>query len=262
MRLTANLTMLYTEVPFLERFAAAAGSGFKSVEFMFPYDYAPEAIAQAAAQAGVRIVDFNLPAGDWAAGERGIAADPARVDQFRSGVGQALAYARALSVSHINCLAGKANPAFSLADHWQTLADNVRFAADALGHAGLALTVEAINHYDVPGFVVGTTRHQLDLLTRVGRPNVYMQYDMYHAQREEGNIASTLAEHLSRIRHIQIADNPGRHQPGTGEINFPFLFAELERLGYAGYVGCEYIPGPDTQTSLGWIDQYLRGAYC
>lgn len=252
MKFAANLTMMFTELPFLERFAAACRCGFESVEFMFPYDYPPEVIREAAAD--LRIIDFNLPAGDWAAGERGIAADPARIAEFRDGVARAVAYASVLGVSHVNCLAGKANPAFSLADHWLTLTENVRFAADAMGRAGYFLTVEAINRYDVPGFVVNTTRHALDLIERVAHPNVSLQYDIYHAQREEGNLTPTLRQWLPRIQHIQIADNPGRHQPGTGEINFPFLFAELDRLGYTGYIGCEYIPYPDTERSLSWIN--------
>lgn len=255
-KLAANLTMLFTELPFLDRFAAASQAGFTHVEFLFPYDHAPEHIKELLDQNGLTLVLHNLPAGDWAAGERGIAADPARVDEFRAGVARAITYAKVLGAPRLNCLAGKANPAFTPEEHWATLAANLRFAAEALAAADLTLLIEPINHFDIPGFVVNRTQQALDLIAQIGQPNVAVQYDIYHAQREEGNITPTLRQHLTQIGHIQIADNPGRHQPGTGELNYPFLFAELDRLGYAGYVGCEYIPSPNTLDSLAWIKQY------
>lgn len=255
-KLAANLSMLFTELPFLDRFAAASRAGFKYVEFLFPYDHTPAEVKQVLDQHGLTVVLHNLPSGDWGAGDRGIAANPARVDEFRAGVAKAITYAKALNVPRLNCLAGKANPAFTAEQHWQTLVENVRFAAEALAQAGLTLLVEPINHFDIPGFVVNRTQQALDLIAEVGLPNVAVQYDIYHAQREEGNITPTLRAHLAQIGHIQIADNPGRHQPGTGELNFPFLFAELDRLGYAGYVGCEYIPEPNTLASLGWLKKF------
>lgn len=255
-KLAANLTMLFTEVPFLDRFAAASQAGFKFVEFLFPYEYSTHQIQDRLAAHGLQTVLFNLPGGNWAAGDRGIAANPARKAEFRAGVEQAVAWAGALGVTRVNCLAGKANPDFSREEHWQTLVENVRFAADALAAIGVNLMVEFINHYDIPGFFLNTTRQTLDLIAEAGRANVYVQYDVYHAQREEGNLGPTLREHVGKIGHVQIADNPGRHQPGTGEINYPWVLAELDRLGYEGYVALEYIPSPNTVESLGWIEQF------
>lgn len=255
-KFAANLTMLFTEMPFLERFGAAAGAGFKHVEYLFPYEFSPGQIKEQLQAHRLQTVLFNLPAGNWAAGDRGIATDPHRKDEFRAGVQQALTYAKALGAPRINCLAGKAVAGVSREEHWNTLVDNVRYAADALREANLQLMVEFINHYDIPGFVLNTSAQTLALLEQVGRPNVFMQYDIYHAQREEGNITPALREHLSKIGHIQVADNPGRHQPGTGEINYPYLLAELDRLGYQGFVSLEYVPSPDTAGSLGWIQAF------
>ncbi|MFZ5826041.1 MAG: hydroxypyruvate isomerase family protein, partial [Bacillota bacterium] len=201
-KIAANLTMLFTEVPFLERFAAARNAGFRYVEFLHPYEYSPEQLQELVESNGLQVVLFNLPSGDWAAGERGIAANPGRVEEFRAGVKRAITYAQALGVHRLNCLAGKASPDFSPAEHWHTLAENLSFAADALGEAGLSLVVEPINHYDIPGFVLNTTRQGLDLIAQAGRSNLYLQYDIYHAQREEGNITPTLREHISKIAHI------------------------------------------------------------
>lgn len=254
-KIAANLTMLFTEVPFLDRFEAAARAGFKYVEFLLPYDYAPEEIKALLDKNGLQVVLFNLPCGNWGAGDRGIAANPARVDEFRAGVDKAVAYAKVLGVPRMNCLAGKAVPGVPRDEHWKTLVANVRFAADKLAKAGVKLVVEAINHYDIPGFFLNKTAEVLALLQEVGSPNVYCQYDIYHAQREEGNIVPTLREHLAKIDHIQLADNPGRHQPGTGELNYPFIFAELDRLGYKGFIGGEYIPAPSTADSFGWIKE-------
>ncbi len=252
-KLAANLTMLFTELPFLERFAAASQAGFKYVEFLFPYEYTPAQIQELLDRYGLTVVLFNLPSGNWGAGDRGIAANPARVDEFRAGVPQAIAFAKALGVPRLNCLAGKAPAGATAEECWKTLVENVRFAAKALGEAGLNLVVEPINHFDIPGFVLNTTRQAAQLLAEVGEPNVYIQYDVYHAQREEGNLVPTMREFFDKIGHIQIADNPGRHQPGTGEINYPFIFAEIDRLGYTGFVSLEYNPSPNTLESLGWI---------
>lgn len=254
-RFAANLTMLFTEKPFPERFAAAARAGFRHVEYLFPYACPAGELRALLDENGLTQVLFNLPCGDWAAGDRGIAADPGRVSEFRDGLGLAVSYARALGVRRLNCLAGKLPAGVAAADAWTTLVENVAHAADALAGEGLSLVVEAINHFDIPGFVLTRTDRVMALLDAVARPNVAMQYDVYHAQREEGELAATLAANLPRIGHIQIADNPGRHQPGTGEIRFPFLFAELDRLGYNGFVGLEYVPAPDTPASLAWIGE-------
>jgi hydroxypyruvate isomerase len=249
----ANLTMLFTEVPFLERFALAREAGFSCVEYLFPYDYTPEALKQQLDRNGLRQVLFNLPCGDWAKGDRGIAADPNRVEEFRAGVPRAVAYALALGVGNLNCLAGKRVAGVDDARHLETLAGNVKFAARQLAAKGLRLMVEPVNHFDIPGFFLNRTDQVLALLDTVDEPNVFLQFDVYHAQREEGELAATLRSHLARIGHVQVADNPGRHQPGTGEINYPFLFQEMDRLGYQGYVGLEYVPSPDTRSSFGWI---------
>ncbi len=261
-RFAANLTMLFTELPFTERFAAARAAGFDAVEYLFPYDHAPETLSALLRDNGQTQVLFNLPAGDWAAGERGIAALPGREAEFRAGVDRAVGYAKALGVPRLNCLAGKVpgNDPTAAQAAWATLVNNVRFAADRLAEAGLTLLVEFINRKDIPGFFLHSTAQVLRLLGEVGRPNVLLQYDVYHAQREEGELAATLRAYMARIGHVQIADTPGRHQPGTGEIHYPFLFAELDRLGYAGHIGLEYVPAPGTLASLDWMLPYTMQA--
>ncbi|MFP5258396.1 MAG: hydroxypyruvate isomerase [Acidobacteriota bacterium] len=252
-RFAANLTMLFTERPFPERFAAARAAGFRFVEYLFPYAFPAEELRRLLTDNGLAQVLFNLPCGNWADGDRGIAADPARVAQFRDGLPLAVAYAKALGVPRLNCLAGKLPPGVAEAEAFETLAENVAFAADILAGEGIELVVEAINHFDIPGFVLSRTSQVMALLDAVARPNVAMQYDVYHAQRQEGELAATLAANIGRIGHIQIADNPGRHQPGTGEINFPFLFEWIDRLGYDGCIGLEYVPTPNTEASLAWV---------
>ncbi|MBK8059366.1 MAG: hydroxypyruvate isomerase [Gemmatimonadetes bacterium] len=252
-RFAANLTMLFTEVPFLERFARAAAAGFSAVEFLFPYPYAVGDLRAALDRHRLSLVLHNLPAGDWDAGERGIACLPGRTEEFRAGVETAIRYAQALGVPRLNCLVGKTPPGEDPARVHATLVDNVRHAANALDAVGLQLLVEAINPFDIPGFHLTTTAQVLALLDEVGSPNVRVQYDIYHAQRAEGELAGTLSRHLARIGHVQLADNPGRHEPGTGEINYPFLFAHLDRIGYDGYIGCEYKPAGVTEAGLGWM---------
>jgi hydroxypyruvate isomerase len=251
----ANLTMLFTEVPFLDRFALAREAGFRYVEYLFPYDYQPAELQRRLDQHGLSQVLFNLPSGDWAGGDRGIAADPGRVQEFRDGVPRAVAYALSLGVCTLNCLAGKRLPGVEAAVQRETLIGNLRFAAGLLASNGLRLVVEPCNHFDMPGFILNRADQALELMDAVGAPNLLLQYDVYHAQREQGELVATLRQHISRIGHIQVADNPGRHQPGTGEINFPFLFQELDRIGYAGYVGLEYVPSPDSRSSFGWITE-------
>jgi len=252
-KFAANLTMLFTEAPFMERFALAREAGFTHVEYLFPYPFAAEDLKTELEKHGLQQVLFNLPAGDWAAGERGIGASPGREAEFRAGVPRAIEYAKVLGVGRVNCLAGKRVPGRSDEDHWQTLVQNIRFAATELAEHGLELLIEPINHFDIPGFFLNRTDQAVRLLAEVGLPNVRVQYDIYHAQREEGELTATFRRHQARIGHIQIADNPGRHQPGTGEINFPYLFRQLDECGYAGWVGLEYIPTPDTVASLGWM---------
>jgi len=252
-RFAANLSLLFTEHPLLERFARAAAAGFEAVELMFPYVLPVETLRHELDRHHLQLVMHNLPAGDWDAGERGIACLPARVPEFRAGVEQALAYTKALGVQRINCLAGIRPPELSEAQARATLVDNLRHAAARLGDAGITLLLEPVNRRDIPGFLVDRSATALSILDEVGAANALLQYDIYHAQRTEGEIAATLERHLARIGHVQIADNPGRHEPGTGELNWPFLFAHLHRIGYRGWVGCEYRPRAGTEAGLGWI---------
>ncbi len=251
-RFAANLTMLFNEVPFLDRFERAAQAGFNAVEFLFPYPYRAADIRSRLNANGLQLVLHNLPAGDWDAGERGIACLPERVDEFRRGVGQAIEYAMALGGPQLNCLLGKAPPHVAPQVLHQTVVDNLRFAAGELKAAGLNLLVEPINTFDIPGFYLHHTQQAIDLLDEVGAANAFVQYDIYHAQRMEGELAATLQRCLPRIGHVQLADNPGRHEPGTGEIRYEFLFAHLDRLGYRGWVGCEYKPQAGTEAGLQW----------
>lgn len=252
-RFAANLTMMFTEVPFLERFERAARAGFTAVEFLFPYAWPAAQIRERLDANGLTLVLHNLPAGDWDQGERGIACHPDRVAEFRDGVGRAIDYARALGVPQLNCLAGKAVEGIEPGLLRQTLVDNLRFAAARLGEAEIDLLVEPVNTHDIPGFFLHRTAQALDILAEVDASNAFLQYDIYHAQRMEGELAETLRQHLPRIRHIQLADNPGRHEPGSGEINYPYLFDLLDRLGYAGWIGCEYKPATQTEAGLGWL---------
>lgn len=251
-RFAANLTMLFTEVPFLDRFERAARAGFKAVEFLFPYAHAAQEIRERLDAHGLELVLHNLPAGDWDAGERGIACHPDRRDEFRAGVAQAVDYAGALGVRQLNCLAGKKPPGVGDDTLRATFVANLKHAAAELKKAGLKLLVEPINTFDIPGFYLSRTDQALSILDEVGADNAFLQYDLYHAQRMEGELAATVEKHLARIAHIQIADNPGRHEPGTGEINHGFLFAHLDRIGYRGWIGCEYKPAAATEAGLGW----------
>ncbi|KQT11402.1 hydroxypyruvate isomerase [Ramlibacter sp. Leaf400] len=251
-RFAANLTMLFTEVSFLDRFARAAQAGFEGVEFLFPYDFPAGEIQRRLEDHRLSLVLHNLPAGDWAAGERGIACHPDRVEEFRAGVDLAIGYAQALGVRRLNCLAGKAPAGVPGAVLHETLVANLRYAAARLRPAGLQLLIEPINTFDIPGVHLCRTRQALDLIEEVGADNLLLQYDLYHAQRMEGELAATLERELPRIGHVQVADNPGRHEPGTGEINYGFLFGHLDRIGYAGWVGCEYKPARTTEAGLHW----------
>ena len=253
LRFAANLSMLFTEAPFLDRFALAARAGFAAVECQFPYEAPAAEIRARLDDLGLAMVLHNLPAGDWAAGDRGLACLPHRVDEFRAGVPRAITYAHALGVRQVNCLAGIAPAGADTAALRRTLVDNLRFTAHAFAAEGLRLLVEPINTFDIPGFFVNRTAQAVALLDDVGEPDAFVQYDAYHAQRMEGELAATLAKYLPRIAHVQVADNPGRHEPGTGEIRFEFLFAELERLGYDGWIGCEYKPATRTDAGLDWL---------
>ena len=250
-----NLTMLFNERPFLDRFEAAAKAGFKAVEFLFPYAYPVAELQQRLKNHGLKLVLHNLPAGDWDAGDRGVACHPDLVDEFRAGVARGIEYGVALGVPHLNCLAGKAPAGIDDGLLRRTFVTNLRFAAAELKRAKLNLLIEPINRFDIPGFYLNFTAQALSILDEVGADNAFVQYDIYHAQRMEGELANTLSQQLARIGHIQLADNPGRNEPGTGEINYPFLFAHLDRIGYQGWIGCEYKPATSTEAGLGWRTQ-------
>lgn len=248
-----NLTMLFADRPFLERFAAARDAGFDAVEFQFPYAESPESVQSAARDANLSVVLFNVPAGRWDQGERGIAILPDRRREFREGVDRAVEYARALGCARLNCLAGIRPSGLSWDEAFATLVENVSYASGRLAEEGIRLLVEPCNPVDIPGFFVDSLDvwRRLDAAANV--PNLHLQYDFYHVQRMQGELLGAFAALQPRIAHVQVADNPGRHEPGTGEICYPNVFAKLEALGYDGHIGLEYIPSGRTEDSFGWM---------
>jgi hydroxypyruvate isomerase len=256
-KFAANLTMLFGDVPFLDRFARAAKAGFTGVEYLFPYDYQADELAARLEEHRLTQVLHNLPAGDWARGERGIACHPDRIQEFRAGVDQAIAYATRLGCSRLNCLSGITPPGISEAQARTTFVDNLRFAAGRLRSADIKLLIEPINTRDIPGFFLRHSAQALDIIAEVGSDNLFLQYDVYHMQIMEGDLASTITRCLPSIAHMQIADPPARNEPGTGEINFTYLFDLIDRLGYSGWVGCEYKPIALTEDGLGWLRPHL-----
>ncbi|MBP2234220.1 hydroxypyruvate isomerase [Sinorhizobium kostiense] len=252
-RFVANLTMLFNEAPFLDRFALAAKAGFEGVELLFPYEFEKMALHAALDRHGLVQVLHNLPAGDWARGERGIAILPDRIDEFRRGVASAIDYATALGCSQVNCLVGIAPDGVPGDVLRTTLVANLRFAASELGNRGIRLLIEPINRFDIPGFFLNTVGQAASIIDEVGSDNLFIQYDLYHQQRTEGELIGTYRRHRAKIAHIQLADNPGRNEPGTGEINYPFVFDALEAAGYDGWIGCEYKPLTTTAEGLGWL---------
>lgn len=253
---SANLTMLFTEVDFLDRFERAARAGFTAVEFMSPYVYEAGELAAKLERHGLTQVLFNLPVGRWDAGERGIAVLPDRVGEFQEGVGHAIEYAKVLKCSRVNCLVGL-TPNLPEKRIRKTLVNNLRFASKMLARENIRLLVESINTRDIPGFYLSSTGQALSLIKEVDHPNLFYQYDAYHMQIMEGNLTETIRNNLDKIAHIQIADNPGRHEPGTGEINYPNLFRFIEEAGYNGFIGCEYRPLKTTEEGLEWMRPYL-----
>ena len=253
---SANLSLLFTERPLPERFAAARAAGFPAVELQFPYAEPAAALAARREAAGLPLVLHNLPAGDWAAGERGIAILPGRIPEFREGVARAIDYAGALGCPQLNCLAGLAPPGIERARLTDTLTENLAFAAAALRAAGLRLLVEPINGRDVPGFFLNRLDEAAAVVATVGADNLFLQADLYHMAMMGEDIPASLAAHLPRIAHVQVADAPGRHEPGTGGLDVPGLLAQLEALGYDGHVGCEYVPAGGTEEGLSWMAAY------
>ncbi|MBV9286493.1 MAG: hydroxypyruvate isomerase [Hyphomicrobiales bacterium] len=259
-RFAANLSLLFTEKPFLERFQAAAEAGFRAVEFMFPYEYEKSDIAAALKDNGLELVLHNLPPGDWGRGERGIACHPDRVAEFRASVDRAIDYAEALSCPRLNCLAGILPRDVAAEKARAVLVANLIYAADKLEAAEIGLVLEPVNSRTIPGFFVDRPSLGFSIVSEVGSRNLKVQYDIFHAQVMEGDLANTIEREFARIGHVQIADNPGRHEPGTGEINFPFLFEWIDRLGYPGWIGCEYNPKTATDEGLGWFRRYQATA--
>ncbi len=256
-KLAANLTMLFNEYPFADRFGRAAANGFGGVEVLFPYELKPVEIGDVLRQHHLDLVLFNLPAGDWNAGDRGIAAYPNRVTEFRNGVDLAVTYAEALKPRRVNCLVGKTD--FPVA-HRRTMLENIVYAADALETVGTRMTIEPVNTKDIPGFAIRNTETALSVLAEVEHPNIGLQFDVYHSLRMREDPFEIIAEHGKLIDHIQIADVPGRHQPGTGEIDFQRLFDAIDASGYAGWVSLEYIPDGHTEDGFGLLRNlgYLR----
>ena len=253
---SANLTMLFTEADFMDRFERAARAGFSAVEYMFPYAYAVDQLVDRLGTNNLRQVLFNLPAGDWDKGERGIALLPKRKGEFQDGVGRAITYAKALGCPQVNCLAGL-TPAVPVGKARDTLVENLRFAAGELARTNIRLLVESLNTRDIPNFYLASTADVIALMKDVDHPNLFYQYDAYHMQVMEGNLTETIRKNIGIIGHIQIADNPGRHEPGTGEINFANLFRFIDEAGYRGFIGCEYKPLAKTEEGLDWIKPYL-----
>lgn len=249
----ANLTMLFNESPFMDRFEKAAQSGFKAVEFLFPYAFSAQDLKQKLEQNKLQLVLHNLPAGDWDNGERGIACLPDRIAEFQAGVSKAIEYAKELGVKQLNCLAGKVPAGADVDLLKKTFVSNLRYASAELKKVNIKLLIEPINTFDIPGFYLSKTQQAVEILNEVGSDNLFIQYDIYHAQRMEGELCNTLKANLSRIAHIQLADNPGRNEPGTGEINYAHLFQFIDHIGYKGWIGCEYKPASNTEAGLAWI---------
>ena len=256
-KFNANLTMLFNEVDFMDRFEAAANAGFKGVEYLFPYAYPKEQLGERLQKYGLTQVLHNLPAGDWAGGERGIATIPGREGEFQDGVGTAIEYATALGCKQVNCLAGIPPKDAAAEKVRATFVSYLKFAAEKLAAAGIRLLIEPCNSRDIPGFYLNRSRQALDIIDEVGSSNLLLQYDIYHMQIMEGDLAPTIERNLAAIAHMQLADNPGRNEPGTGEINYPFLFDFIDRVGYQGWIGCEYKPKGNTVAGLVWVKPYL-----
>jgi 2-dehydrotetronate isomerase len=255
-KFAANLSFIFQEVGFLDRFAAAAACGFEAVEYLTPYEYPPDVIAGQLNRHGLVQALFNMPPGDWAAGERGIGALAGREQEFRDGVETALLYAKATKCRLLHAMAGVLPAGRDPAEAEQVYLGNLRSAADRLAAANLTLVIEPINTRDIPGYFLNTTTQAMAIIERVGRANLKLQLDLYHVQIMEGDLAHRIRALAGHYPHVQIAGNPGRHEPDVGEINYPFLFDLLDELGYAGWIGCEYRPKGQTKAGLGWARPY------
>ena len=249
----ANLSMMFNEVDFLDRFEAAAGAGFKGIEYLFPYDFEAKEIAGKLNSSGLKQVLFNTPAGDWDAGERGLACIPSRIEEFRDGVARAIDYAKVLECDQLHCMAGLTPEGVEAAELRSTYVENLRFASAEMEKAGIRCLMEMINTRDIPGFYLNMSAQAEQIMEEVGSSNLFIQYDIYHMQIMEGDLSPTMERLLPKIAHMQLADTPGRNEPGTGEINYAFIFAHLDAIGYKGWIGCEYKPATTTGEGLGWM---------
>ncbi|NRF83036.1 hydroxypyruvate isomerase family protein [Burkholderia gladioli] len=256
-RFAANLSMMYTEHPFLERFSAAARDGFRAVEYLFPYDFAADELKARLADAGLVQALFNAPPGDWAAGERGFASLPGREDEFRRAFDTALDYARVLGNDKLHVMAGLLPAGADRARHREVYLRNLAHAAEAARAAGVLVVIEPINTRDMPGYFLNRQDDAQAICREVGAPNLRVQFDCYHCQIVEGDIAMKLKRDFAGIGHIQVAGVPERHEPDLGELNYPYLFELIDTLGYDGWIGCEYRPKAGTSEGLGWLRPYL-----
>jgi hydroxypyruvate isomerase len=256
-KFNANLSMMFNEVDFIDRFAAAAKAGFKGVEFLFPYAYDKNQLAETARKNNLQVILFNMPPGDWNAGDRGMACDPARMTEFQDNVGKAIEYSLALNCKQIHCMAGLMPRGVSSEKMREAYIANLQFAGKEMAKHQLRLLIEAINTRDIPGFYLNYSDQAFDIMHYAAVPNLVFQYDIYHMQIMEGDLAPTIEKNLAKIGHMQLADTPGRHEPGTGEINYGFLFQHIDRIGYQGWIGCEYRPATTTEAGLGWLKPYL-----
>ena len=255
MKFGANLSMMFTERPMVERIAAAAAAGFDAAEIQFPYDEPVDALREAVEGAGIPLVLINVPAGDRAAGDVGLAALPPREAEFRAAVDLCLGYARALGVRKVNVLSGRPGELPEAAS-MRTLVGNLRLAADRFGEAGIAVQVEPVNPVDVPGFFLTSLDRALEALAAAGHPNLHLQFDLYHMARTEPSLTGAIARAGARIGHVQFADTPGRHEPGTGTIDFAAALGALAAAGYDDVVSAEYRPAGRTEDGLGWLEAF------
>jgi hydroxypyruvate isomerase len=255
-RFAANLSMMFNEVPFLDRFALAAKAGFKGVEFLFPYEHPAAEIAARLKDNGLQQVLFNAPAGDFAKGERGMAAIPGKQAAFRDSIKIALEYAAVLACPRLHIMAGLKPEGVANDTLTAVYGANLAYAAEECAKAGVKPIIEPINHRDIPGFFLNTTDQAAAIIAAVGPEKLGMQFDLYHCQITEGDVVKRVEKHLPLIAHMQVADTPGRNEPGTGEVNWPFVFKTIDALGFRGWIGCEYRPAGETLAGLSWFAPY------
>jgi hydroxypyruvate isomerase len=260
MRFTANISLLFKEYPLVERFARARSAGFSAVELWWPTGEDLQAVERAPLDAGIQVTGLNFDAGDMPGGDRGLVSDPSRQQQFRANVPVALGLAETWGCRMLNALMGLRIDSMSREEQLEVARENVAWAADQAAKQGATILIEAVNTIENGPYMLASTKQAAEFIRSVGRENVKLQHDFYHMQRMEGNLVATVREHLSEIAHIQVADSPGRGEPGTGEINYPYIFKQLEELGYSGYIGLEYKPSNgNTEESLGWLPSASRG---